>query len=94
MGQPTRRGGGAQRRAQQNIIAVAFTKEEFDIIVGLAGFYLLPDQPPQILGKGRIAVIDGLVLADKAPKLGRKTAGTFFQPGIGKAFFGQKCCCG
>ena len=81
---------GVQRRArvegrlQQHELAIALHQEAPHLRVRAAGGHLLADDPAQVRGQLRLAVVDALVLADQAPHLPEQVPGAGLLHRIGQ----------
>jgi hypothetical protein len=74
-----RNGFCIQARFEQHEITIPGDQKIDHLLVTVALDQAFTDKDTQVLGKRRIAVIDGLVLADKAPHLRRQLAGPLLQ---------------
>ena len=69
-GEPEDRRAGVEARLQEHELAVAVDEVVLDGRVAVAGLQALAHEHAQILGEGSVGIVDRLVLADHAAKLG------------------------
>ena len=73
---------GEKPRLEQHELAIARDDEVHDLLIAVAGFQPLAHQQPQILGQGRVGIVDRLVLADEAAQAFGDGPGARLQRGI------------
>ena len=78
----------AKTRAKQRELAIAFNHGHPNVFIAIARFQSCADHLAEIAGQGRIAIVDRLVLTDKAAQFLAQGAGACLQRRVLKGFTG------